>query len=138
MTLRTCSVAVRTTLLTLALLPVLLFAGNAHFVGIPNLSTSGATATVIGKVAGLGDVPQIHVVLSGDAACVNHGGKNPSAENKDTFSADGDFPVQNGKALFTLSVEATFQPSCAPPMSVDWSNLRVSVTAVDGTSIVYP
>ena len=116
----------------------LLLAGNAHFVGVPVFTQSGDTVTVSGKVAGLGNVPQIHVVLSGDAECVNRGSNKPSADNKDTFSAEGDFPVQNGKALFVLDVTATFQPPCSPPMTVVWSNLRVTVTADDGTFLSYP
>ncbi len=79
-------------------------AGNAHFVGTPQLSASGNVATASGKVAGLGNIDQIQVTVSGDAACVNRGNKNPDADNKDTFSASGTFPVQNGKALFSLDL----------------------------------
>jgi hypothetical protein len=113
-------------------------AGKAHFVGTPVLQVSGDTVTASGKVAGLGNVPQIHVVLSGDAACINPGGNDPEAENKETFSAEGDFPVQNGRAHFSLDLEATFQPRCNPPMSVAWSNVEVVVTADDGTRLVFP
>ena len=115
-----------------------LLAGNAHFVGTPDVTENGATLTVSGKVAGLGNVPQIHVELTADAACINGGGHNPDAANKSTFSAGGDFPVQNGKALFELALLATFQPSCNPPMTVDWSNVRLLVTAADGTSLSFP
>jgi hypothetical protein len=34
--------------------------------------------------------------------------KHPKAANKESFSADGYFPVQNGKADFSLTVTATF------------------------------
>jgi hypothetical protein len=122
----------------LALTGAMLLAGNAHFVGVPNLTVVDETVFVSGKVAGLGDVPQIHVVLSGDAACVNPGSKKPQAANKESFMAEGDFPVQNGKANFSLALDAVFQPTCSPPMSVVWSNLSVTVTAVDGTFLVYP
>lgn len=113
-------------------------AGSAHFVGTPVFTISGDTAAVSGKVAGLGNVPQIHVVLSGDAACINGGNNHPQAVNKGSFLAEGDFPVQNGKSLFALDVEAVFQPPCSPPMTVSWSNLSVTVTAADGTFLVYP
>jgi hypothetical protein len=93
---------------------------------------------VSGKVAGLGNVPQIHVVLSGDAQCVNPGNQDPEAANKQTFTAEGDFPVQNGKSLFVLDITAVMQPSCTPPMRIVWSNLSVTVTAADGTNLVYP
>jgi hypothetical protein len=128
------------TVFVLALISVasLAIAGNAHFVGTPTITTNGDTAFVSGKVAGLGNVPQIHVEFSGDAACVNRGSNKPQAGNKQSFSVGGDFPVQNGKALFTLALEATFSPECVPPMSVEWSNLSVVVTAADGTSLIYP
>lgn len=125
-------------IVVLLALGALVHAGNAHFVGIPSFNVFGSTATVTGKVAGLGNVPQIHVVLSGDAACVNRGSNKPQAENKEAFAAEGDFPVQNGKALFQLAVEATFTPDCAPPMTVEWSNLAVTVTADDGTFLHFP
>jgi hypothetical protein len=113
-------------------------AGSAHFVGIPTLTQSDDTVFASGKVAGLGNIPQIHVVLSGDAACINPGANHPQAANKESFSAEGDFPVQNGKALFQLALEATFSPDCTPPMTVAWSNLSITVTAADGTFLTYP
>jgi hypothetical protein len=80
-------------------------------------------------VAGLGGESQIHVEVTADASCVNRGNKNPSAENKDSFSAAGDFPVQNGKANFSLLLEATFQPDCSRSMRVVFSNATITVTA---------
>ena len=80
---------------------------------------------VTGKEAGLGDEAQIQVELSFDAQCVNRGSNKPQAANKASFSATGTFPVQNGKANFALCATATFQPNCAPPMSVEVSNLEV-------------
>jgi hypothetical protein len=43
-------------------------------------------------------------------------------------TAEGDFPVQNGKAEFTLSVTATFQPECSPPMTVAFTDVTVTDT----------
>jgi hypothetical protein len=124
--------------LFVSLLVVAVAAGNAHFVGAPTLTITGDTVTVAGKVAGLGNIPQIHVVVTGDASCINGGGHNPRAVNKSSFGAAGDFPVQNGRALFALSMEAVFQPECAPPMTVAWENIVITVTADDGTELVYP
>ena len=90
--------------------------------------------TAAGKVAGLGAVEQIHVTLTGDAACINPGSNKPQAANKESFSASGDFPVQNGKALFSLDLTATFQPDCTPPMTVVWSNISITVTARESAS----
>jgi hypothetical protein len=108
-------------------------AGNAHFVGTPTLTVSGNSLTVAGKVAGLGNVPQIHVEITATAECINPGSKKPQAANKESIGAGGDFPVQNGKANFSVSATATFQPDCTPPMTLVFSNVVVTVTADDGT-----
>jgi hypothetical protein len=122
-------------LLTAALLLLLptsvALAGNPHFVGTPTAAISGAageTVTVSAKEAGLGDEAQIVAVLSGDAQCVNPGGNEPQAANKQSFSTSSIVPVQNGKADYSISLTATFQPNCSPPMSVVWSNLMLTDT----------
>lgn len=99
-------------------------AGNPHFVEI-TVAQDGNSLTVSGKEAGLGDEDQVSILVSADAACINPGSKRPKAANKQSFSAAGDFPVQNGKANFQLTLTATFQPDCSPPMSVAWSNIEV-------------
>jgi hypothetical protein len=106
------------------------FAGSPHFVGATDVAREGDSLTVSGKIAGLGNEEQVDVQVTADANCVNPGGHKPSADNKQSFSAEGEFPVQNGKALFSLTLTATFQPSCVPPMTVEWSN--VVITAYDG------
>jgi hypothetical protein len=68
----------------------------------------------------------VEVQITVEAACINPGGQPPQAENKESFSAAGTFPVQNGKAEFSLTVTATFQPNCSPPMDVEFSNLVVT------------
>lgn len=102
-------------------------AGNAHFVFVTT-STSGNTVSTVGKIAGLGNEAQVHVVLTADAQCVNPGGNKPQAANKQSVTAAGDFPVQNGKADFSLTATAVFQPNCSPPMSVVFSNVVVTDT----------
>jgi hypothetical protein len=108
---------------------------NAHFVGNPTASRSGNTLTVSGKVAGLGQVEVITVTVSADAQCVNPGSNKPKASNKQSISSTADVPVQNGKAIFSLDLTATFQPDCTPPMTVEFSNVVVTVTAADGTNL---
>jgi hypothetical protein len=78
----------------------------------------------------LGDEPQIHVVLSGTATCVNGGGHNPQAANKTTFSQAADEPVQNGHSDYTLSATAVFDPSspCPGPMLVQFSDVTLTDT----------
>jgi hypothetical protein len=112
---------------------VALATSNAHFVGTPTATRTDNSITVSGKVAGLGDVDVITVTVSADAQCVNPGTKRPKAANKQSFSAEGDIPVQNGKANFSQTLTATFEPSCSPPMTVVFSNVTVTVTAADGT-----
>ena len=105
------------------------FAGSPHFV-TADATRSDNTLTVTFKEAGLGNEPQVHIVLSATALCINNGGKHPKAVNKASVSAADDFPVQNGKAEGSLSVTATFQPECSPPMTVAFTD----VTLVDETS----
>jgi hypothetical protein len=104
-------------------------AGNPHFV-TADASRTGDSLTVTFKEAGLGNEAQVHVVLSATALWINNGGKHPKAVNKSSVSAEGDFPVQNGKAEGTLTLTATFQPECSPPMTVQFTD----VTLVDETS----
>jgi len=105
------------------------FAGSPHFVSnTVSVSREGNSLTVSGKEAGLGDEDQVHIVVTATAACVNPGQNRPKADNKQSFSAEGDFPVQNGKADFSLTVTATFQPNCTPPMTVVFSNVTVTDT----------
>jgi hypothetical protein len=111
-------------------------AGNAHFVGGLSITEGTNSISVSGKVAGLGNISQIEVVVSADAACVNPGEKKPKAENKSTFSAKGDFPVQNGKAEFSLTVTATLQPNCSGPMTIVFSNVTVTVFDAEGNQLI--
>jgi len=105
-------------------------AGSAHFVGTPVLTQSGNTLTVSGKVAGLGDETQITTTVTADAACVTKSGNEPKAENKDAVVATGTTPVQNGKADFSVSGSATFDPSspCPNPLTIVYDNITVTVS----------
>jgi hypothetical protein len=103
------------------------WAGSPHFISC-SVTTSGNTLTVDGKEAGLGDEEQIHVVVSATALCINNGGKHPRAVNKASVSAAEDVPVQNGKALFSIDLTATFQPDCTPPMEVVFTDVKVTDT----------
>ena len=135
----------RKTLTTLALAAALTvgvagsaWAGSPHFVDDQLTATrSGDTLTVSGKEAGLGDEAQVHVVASAAAACLNPGGNFPQAANKETVTAEGDFPVQSGKADFTLSLTAVFQPHCSPPMSIVFGDVTVTDTT-NGVTATLP
>ena len=105
------------------------FAGSPHFVDdTVVITTAGSALSVSGKEAGLGNESQVHIVLTATALCINPGGNHPRAVNKSSVEAEGDFPVQNGKAVFALSAVATFQPECVPPMSVDWADIKLCDT----------
>ena len=103
-------------------------AGSPHFVGTPKITRSGDAITVSGKVAGLGDETQITVAVTADVACVNPGNNEPKAENKGATIAEGTFPVQNGKANFSVTGTGTTSPDCSPPMTLRYSNVVVTVS----------
>jgi hypothetical protein len=114
------------------------FAGSAHFVdSTVTAIRSGDTLTVNGKEAGLGGEAQVRIVVSATAACLNPGQQFPQAGNKETVTAAGDFPVQNGKAYFTLDLVPVFQPSCSPPMTVVYGDVTVTDTT-NGVTAVLP
>jgi hypothetical protein len=105
------------------------WAGSAHFVtSATAISRTDNTLTVSGKSAGLGDESQIHLVLTTTAACINPGNQDPAAANKQSLSVAADFPVQNGHSDWSLSVTATLQPSCSPPMTIVFSDVMVTDT----------
>jgi hypothetical protein len=104
-------------------------AGSPHFVDdTVKCTVSGTTLACSGKEAGLGDEAQVHIVISATAECINPGNNHPQAANKESVSAAGDFPVQNGKAEFSLTATAIFKPDCSPPMTVQFSDITVTDT----------
>jgi hypothetical protein len=105
------------------------WAGSPHFVNDTVSATrSGDSLIVSGKEAGLGDEARVHIVVTATALCINGGGNHPKATNKQSVSSEGDFPVQNGKANFSLTLTATFQPPCSPPMTVSFTDVTVTDT----------
>jgi hypothetical protein len=111
-------------------LPGLAWAGHPHMVSCTQ-TVDGLTLTVDGKEAGLGDETQVNIVLTAEAACINPGNKHPRAANKESLTETGSFSVQNGQALFQLSVTAAFQPECSPPMSVIFTDISACDIAHD-------
>jgi hypothetical protein len=101
-------------------------AGSPHFVGTPTATRSGDSLIVSGKEAGLGNETQITVTATAQAACLNPGQNFPSASNKQTVTASDTVPVQNGKANFSLTLTASFQPKCSPPMTVVFGDVTVT------------
>jgi hypothetical protein len=114
------------------------FAGSPHFVGTPTYVVTSSSVTVQAKEAGLGDEPQIHVVLTGTARCVNPGGNDPQAANKTTFAVAADEPVQNGKSDYTLTAALAFQPSCSPPMTAQVTLIQLADETSGITAVPVP
>jgi hypothetical protein len=119
----------------IALTPAL--AGSPHFVGTPTATRDGDALTVSGKVAGLGNETQIHVVVTSDVQCVNPGDNEPQAENKGAVIAEGDFPVQSGKANFSVTGTGVTDPDCSPPMRLVYSNVVVTVSGASFADLVF-
>jgi hypothetical protein len=103
------------------------WAGSPHFVSVTATRTANSL-TVEGKEAGLGNETQVHIEVTATAECINPGDHHPKAANKESVAAEGDFPVQNGKAIFSLTLTASFKPECSPPMTVRFSNVVVADT----------
>src|SRR5215470_803725 len=91
-------VTIAATLGVLAIGQTTASAGSPHFVAnTVTASRTGNTLSITGKEAGLGDEAQIDIVVTATALCINPGGNHPKAVNKESVSAAGSFPVQNGK-----------------------------------------
>jgi hypothetical protein len=103
-------------------------AGQPHQVGVctgTQSGTNGETFTINCKEAGLGDETQIVTNTTATALCINGGGNHPKAVNKESLSTDTTTPVQNGKADITIVLTASFDPSCSPPMTVQFTDVLV-------------
>ena len=77
------------------------------------------------------DVPPVppHATLPPrERALIGHHPKGMNRTNQLSLSTEGDFPVQNGRANFSLSVTATFTPDCSPPMTVSFTDITVTDT----------
>jgi hypothetical protein len=53
-------------------------------------------------------------------------GHHPRAVNKAEIALTTDEPVQNGKSIYTETLTATFSPECRPPMTVQFTDVRVT------------
>ena len=69
------------------------------------------------------------IQVTANAQCINPGGNHPKAGNKEAFTAEGTFPVQNGKAIFSLDLVAVLSPDCVPPMTLVFSDITVADAA---------
>jgi|SRR5215213_5046819 len=99
--------------------PMLASAQNAHFIRATSGTNNDGDLTCTFKMAGLGNEPtspgEVDVTCSASAdaiyQCINRGGHNPEAANKEDVSADVSgtetFDVtSNGQASGTITVDA--------------------------------
>jgi hypothetical protein len=98
------------------------YAANPHFINTSASLANNGNLQVNFKEAGLGTNQNVDLVASADGtadyACINKGGKNPSASNKETVSgpvaAGGTFSSgQNGQINSSLTLQ--------PPSAGDFS-----------------
>jgi hypothetical protein len=91
-------------------------AGNAHFIGTPQLTQTTDAITVTFKAAGLGNVDVATFSLTGtvdvSSRCYTKKGNTPQAANKQESISVNDsepFPVSNGQTTgsFTISPVST-------------------------------
>jgi hypothetical protein len=132
--------------LATALAAIVLAAGPAlaaspHFIseGTASLTSTGAYNVANFKEAGLGTtVPTESITLSATAtatyACINGGGKHPSATNKETVTAPisntGSFPVRNGSTTGSISAGPPGPGSFTCPSGQELVLAFVSYTSV--------
>ena len=121
---------------------VLAFAAPAlagpHFQSASSSVNAGGALVVNFDERGLGNL-NVDYTLSADAtalyACINRGGKNPEAANKQSFdgqvSGGGSFEVKNGRVVASL----TAGPLLAPQFTCPSGQRRV-LAAVTYTNIV--
>jgi hypothetical protein len=100
------------------------WAGSPHFTEC-SVTRTDDSLVASGVENGLGNETQVNIQVTATASCINSGSNHPKAANKESVSAEGTFPVQNGRAEFDLTLTATFQPSCSPPMEVVFTNVQV-------------
>lgn len=128
---------------------------NGHFVTGPDASLgSGGTLVVSWKEAGLGNNVTATYTLTANGtavyACINHGGKHPSATNKENVngpvSATGTFNSgKNGSITGTLTAEPPGPGSFSCPSGQDmiiafvsYSNISLSDNTFQDTAAATP
>jgi hypothetical protein len=123
MFMRTRHIKFVTMALILGITAAVALAASVHFIK-SSAARQGNNLVVSFKIAGLGDNESITVTASckatADYQCINGGGKNPSAANKEQVIADlsvsGDFTSdKNGSVNGTLTINP-------PPATLDCPN----------------
>jgi hypothetical protein len=137
-------IAVLIAVLLLALSVSAAFADSPHFISA-NASLSGANLDVSFKEAGLGNNALITYNATANATatyvCVNGGGKNPSASNKETVSgpvsATGTFSSgKNGSIsqTLTLSPPSAGSFSCPSGQKLELASASYTDVAITDTT----
>jgi len=117
-------------------IPSTALAANPHFISASATQTSDTTVVVNFKEAGLGDFATVDITATATATCVNPGSKSPKAANKVDVGSGGTFTVKSGQVTGSLTLTASFQPSCSPPMTVEWGPITITDTTSGATTTV--
>jgi hypothetical protein len=118
---------------------VLAFAANPHFVTGPTITTGTNTATVCGKLAGLGNNQTVRIVLTAVATttCTNKGGNVPPGQTE-TLTGSGTFTSdKNGTVSFCVTTNRASNP-CPDGMTpkTNFSSFSVKVFDANGNQII--
>src|SRR5437867_193384 len=82
----------------LILIPVLVFAANAHFISGPTISEHNGSLEVCGSIAGLGNQDvTIQVSATADVQCVNRGGNPPPGQRQTVSGSVSNLRTENGR-----------------------------------------
>lgn len=133
---------------------VLAFAASSasaavNFHGTPTFTVNNAgQLTCSGDVSGLGNVSSTTgsctATSVADYQCINNGGKNPAAGNKRTNTGDvsgaGNFPVRNGRASGSVTLDPTGAGSFSCPggqtlylVSVCYNDITLTIGGATAT-----
>jgi len=141
---RRIGMAVLIALLMLALSVATAFASSPHFISASASVDSAGNLVATFKEAGLGttvSTETINLSANGTAtyACINGGGKHPSASNKENVSGPvtgtGMFPVRNGQTTGSITAAPPGPGSFSCPSGQKLVLAFVSYTGVTLTGL---
>jgi len=144
LTMRRFTIAALLAMLMLVLSVSAAFASSPHFISASASVNSSGSLVATFKEAGLGTtVTTESITLNATAsalyACINGGGKHPSAANKETVTAPvsntGAFPVRNGQTTGSISVGPPGPGSFSCPSGQKLVLISVSYTDVTLTGL---
>jgi len=120
----------------LILIPVLVFAANAHFISGPTISEHNGSLEVCGSIAGLGNQDvTIQVSATADVQCVNRGGNPPPGQRQTVSGSVSNLRTENGRVDFCVRTSQIENP-CPDHMRPDVTFSDVKVTVIQDGRVV--